>query len=166
MLLWLQRAWSSDLRAAVIRGVKNVDVYKMSARIIICASSETTDPDDAFTSLLRRHNPIEQALFWELSNTYNPEHEVDAEVKNIVYTATDVKAEVQEAKPMSMSKSISKASSTEVDVDAHVKFKVNVEVDVEVDGSGRCPGKFFLLTGDRIRGGGGPKGPLVAKQGP
>ena len=81
----------------------------------------------------RRQNPIEQALFWELSKTYNPEHEVDAEVKNIVYTATDVKAEVQEAKPMSMSKSISKASSTEVDVDAHVKFKVNVEVDVEVD---------------------------------
>ena len=45
MLLWLQRAWSNDLRAAVIRSVKNVDVYKTSARIIICARSETTDPD-------------------------------------------------------------------------------------------------------------------------
>ena len=51
MLLWLQRAWSSDLRAAVIRGVKNVDVYKTLARIIICARSEMTDSDDAFTSL-------------------------------------------------------------------------------------------------------------------
>ena len=45
-VLWLQRAWSSDLRAAVIRDVKNVDVYKTFARNIICASSETTDPDD------------------------------------------------------------------------------------------------------------------------
>ena len=50
-LLWLQRAWSSDLRAAAIRGVENVDVYKTPAKIIICASSETTDPDDAFTGL-------------------------------------------------------------------------------------------------------------------
>ena len=74
MLLWLQRAWSSDLRTAVIRGVKNVDVYKTSARIVICASSETTDPDDAFTSLERRQNPIEQALFgenlWKSSNLF------------------------------------------------------------------------------------------------
>ena len=58
--------------AAVIRGVKNVDVYKTFARIIIRASSETTDPDDAFTSLLRRQNPVEQALFGE-----NKEEDVD-----------------------------------------------------------------------------------------
>ena len=46
-----QRACATDLRAAVIRGFKNVDVYKTPARIIIFASSETTDPDNVFTSL-------------------------------------------------------------------------------------------------------------------
>ena len=51
MLLWLQRVWSSYCRAAVLKVFKNVDVYKTLAIIIICASSETTDPDDAFTSL-------------------------------------------------------------------------------------------------------------------
>ena len=40
MLLWLQRAWSSYLRAAVIRRVKSVDVYKTSARIIFCTAAE------------------------------------------------------------------------------------------------------------------------------
>ena len=38
-VLWLQRAWSSYLRAAVIRGVKSVDVYKTPARIIFCVTA-------------------------------------------------------------------------------------------------------------------------------
>ena len=40
MLLWLQRAWSDDLPAAVIRGVKSVGGYKMSAGIILCMTSK------------------------------------------------------------------------------------------------------------------------------
>ena len=39
MLLWLQRAWSSYLRAVVIRGFKNVDIYKTSASIILFVTS-------------------------------------------------------------------------------------------------------------------------------
>ena len=39
-VLWQQRAWSTYLRAAVIRGVKGVDVYKTLARIIFCAAAE------------------------------------------------------------------------------------------------------------------------------
>ena len=46
-------------------GVKSVDVYKTHAKLIIFSSSVTTDPEDAFTSLRRRQNPIEQALFVE-----------------------------------------------------------------------------------------------------
>ena len=46
-----ERAWWGDLRAAVIRGVKSVDVYKTSVKIIISSTSEATDPDDAFTTL-------------------------------------------------------------------------------------------------------------------
>ena len=34
MLLWLERAWAGALRAAALRRVKSVDVYKMSARIV------------------------------------------------------------------------------------------------------------------------------------
>ena len=46
-MLWLQRAWSSYLRAAVISGVKSVDVYKTPARTICFV---TTGP-------LRRDGP-------------------------------------------------------------------------------------------------------------
>ena len=51
MLLCLQRAWSSYLRAAIIRGVKSVDVYKTSARIMCFngAEARATDwPSPAF----------------------------------------------------------------------------------------------------------------------
>ena len=61
MLLWLQRAWSSYLRAAVIRSVENADVYKTSARISCCTAAEarvTSRPSPA----LMRQNPMEQAL--------------------------------------------------------------------------------------------------------
>ena len=40
-----------DLRAAVMRGVKSVYVYKTPAKIIISSTSETTGPETAFTSL-------------------------------------------------------------------------------------------------------------------
>ena len=46
-----ERAWWGDLRAAVIRGVKSIDVDKTPAKILISSASEKTDPDDAFTSL-------------------------------------------------------------------------------------------------------------------
>ena len=51
MLLWLQRACATDLRAAEIRGLKNVDVYETPARIIFPPASETTNPDTYFTGL-------------------------------------------------------------------------------------------------------------------
>ena len=68
--LLLQRACATDLRAAVIRGFKNVDVYKTHARIIICASSETTKSDIVFTSLPpKAPEPHIASYVWGMSNT-------------------------------------------------------------------------------------------------
>ena len=65
MLLWLQRAWSSYLRAAVIRAVKRVDVNKTPARIFF-PGRRGARGQETFTSPLIRENPIEQTLFGEI----------------------------------------------------------------------------------------------------
>ena len=66
MLLWLQRAWSSYLRAAVIRGVKSVDAYKTSARIILVRRLRGARGRRIFTHPSNRQNPIRASSVWEM----------------------------------------------------------------------------------------------------
>ena len=56
-MLWLQRAWSTDLPAAVRRGFENVDVYKTNAKLIfsmISGARSAPVPGAAFNI---RENP-------------------------------------------------------------------------------------------------------------
>ena len=57
MFLWLQRAWWGDLRAAVIRGFKNIDVYKTPARIIFFAGGTQSTVNEGSLALYSARTP-------------------------------------------------------------------------------------------------------------
>ena len=74
-MLWLQRTYAVDFRAAVIRGAKSVDVYKTRAKLIMFANVESKRCQRrGTTSLMYAPGPRRASSDWGVIDVKNYLH--------------------------------------------------------------------------------------------